>query len=142
MRGVATGDVVVRPGGMPTVSAAELLDVVEEGTVVDARDPARFAGETEPVDPVAGHVPGARNVPTGANLAPDGRFLGADDLAAAYAGVGDGPVAVYCGSGVTAAHDLLALELVGVSGAALYPGSWSEWVTDPTRPVATGRDEG
>lgn len=135
---VEPGDVVVRPGGMPTVGADELLDVVEHGTVVDARDPARYAGEVEPVDPVAGHVPGARNVPTGANLAGDGRFLAADELAAVYDGVGDGPVAVYCGSGITAAHDLLALEVAGVTGAALYPGSWSEWVTDPSRPVATG----
>ncbi|KQT89212.1 3-mercaptopyruvate sulfurtransferase [Marmoricola sp. Leaf446] len=136
------GDVVVRPGAMPTVTADELPGVVASGVVLDARDPARYAGETEPVDPVAGHVPGARNLPTGANLGDDGRFLDPAALAEVYAAARDRPTAVYCGSGITAAHDVLALEVAGMPGAALYPGSWSEWVTDPSRPVATGRDEG
>jgi thiosulfate/3-mercaptopyruvate sulfurtransferase len=89
---------------------------------------------------VAGHVPGAVNVPTSCNLDETGRFRDPASLAATYAEVGAVPcadVAVYCGSGVTAAHDVLALELAGVA-AALYPGSWSEWVADPARPVATG----
>ncbi|ROR91364.1 sulfurtransferase [Nocardioides aurantiacus] len=136
------GDVVVRPGAMPTVTADELPGVVAAGVVLDARDPGRYAGETEPVDPVAGHVPGARNVPTGANLAEDGRFLAPDALAEVYAAARERPTAVYCGSGITAAHDVLALEVAGMPGAALYPGSWSEWVTDPTRAVATGREPG
>lgn len=114
--------------------------------LIDARARERFAGESEPVDPVAGHIPGAVNVPTDRNLiAPraglHGQFLMPDDLGIVYAAAGvtrDGEVAVYCGSGVTAAHDVLALATLGID-AALYPGSWSEWVTDPQRPVATGR---
>lgn len=137
---VAPGDLVVRPGSVPTVTAAELPDVVARGVVLDARDPVRYAGEVEPVDPVAGHVPGAVNVPTGANLAEDGTFLDPTTLAEVYAAARDRPTAVYCGSGVTAAHDLLALEVAGLTGAALYPGSWSEWVRDPDRGVATGHD--
>ncbi len=86
---------------------------------------------------MAGHIPGAVNVPTGANLGDDGRFRSPDELAEVYA-VADGQeVAAYCGSGVTAAHDLLAMAVAGID-AALYPGSWSEWVADPERPVATG----
>lgn len=139
---VEPGDLVVRPGALPTVTADDLPDVVATGVVLDARDPARYAGETEPVDPVAGHVPGARNVPTGRNLAADGRFLEPEALAEVYAAARDVPVAVYCGSGVTAAHDLLALEVAGIPGAALYPGSWSEWVRDADRPVATGHEPG
>jgi thiosulfate/3-mercaptopyruvate sulfurtransferase len=109
--------------------------------VVDARAPERFRGEAEPIDPVAGHIPGAVNVPTTTNLRADGRFRAAGELRALYAAAGvtgDEEVAAYCGSGVTAAHDVLALELAGIR-AALYPGSWSEWVADPRRPVATGR---
>jgi thiosulfate/3-mercaptopyruvate sulfurtransferase len=127
------GDLTVRPGGMPVVDAAG-VPAVE--TLVDARAPERYRGDVEPIDPVAGHVPGAVNVPTEANLGPDGRFRSAADLAEVYAGVA-GDVAVYCGSGVTACHDLLALERLGVP-AALYAGSWSEWVTDPSRPVERG----
>jgi thiosulfate/3-mercaptopyruvate sulfurtransferase len=110
--------------------------------LVDARAPERYRGLIEPIDPVAGRIPGAVNVPTTANLAVDGRFRAPDQLRALYeaAGVptdGSTQVAVYCGSGVTAVHDLLALELLGVH-AALYPGSWSGWTTDPSRPVETG----
>ncbi|MCW2758968.1 MAG: sulfurtransferase, partial [Nocardioidaceae bacterium] len=96
----------------------------------------RYRGEVEPVDPVAGHIPGAVNVPTEVNLADDGTFRTPDELRTAYAGI-EGDVAVYCGSGVTACHDILALETIGVR-AALYPGSWSGWVTDSSRPVETG----
>ena len=128
----ASGDLVVRAGGMP---ALRPQDVLAAGTLVDARAPERYRGEVEPVDPVAGHIPGAVNVPTEANLAADGLFRTPDELREVYAGLG-ADVAVYCGSGVTACHDLLALERIGVH-AALYPGSWSEWVTDPERPVET-----
>lgn len=131
------GDFTARPGALPAVDAATVLTT---DVVVDARAPERYRGEVEPIDPVAGHIPGAVNVPTARNLGADGRFLGAAELAATYAEVGAVPgadVAVYCGSGVTAAHDVLALEVAGVA-AALYPGSWSEWVADPARPVETG----
>ncbi len=109
--------------------------------LVDARAPERYAGETEPVDPVAGHIPGAVNVPTTDNLDERGRFLPPARLREVYARVGAdtaGSVAAYCGSGVTAAHDVVAMAAAGID-AALYPGSWSGWVSDPTRPVATGR---
>lgn len=131
------GDFTARPGAMPVVDAGS---VQEAGIVIDARAPERFRGEVEPIDPVAGHIPGAVNVPTARNLGPDGRFRSAGELADTYAAVGaraGADVVVYCGSGVTAAHDVLALEVAGVA-AALYPGSWSEWVADPARPVATG----
>lgn len=139
------GDFAADPGHLPVVDADGAARVARDGVLVDARAAERFRGETEPVDPVAGHIPGAVNVPSADNLCgPDagleGRVRPVGELAAVYRaqGVHAGrEVGVYCGSGVTAAHDVLALELVGVS-AALYAGSWSEWVTDPTRPVATG----
>lgn len=133
----AEGDFTARPGQMPVVEAA---DVPRVAVLVDARAPERHRGETEPVDPVAGRIPGAVNVPTSANLGPDGRFLPAGALREVYAAVGaraGADVAAYCGSGVTAAHDVLAMEVAGVR-AALYPGSWSGWITDPSRPVERG----
>jgi thiosulfate/3-mercaptopyruvate sulfurtransferase len=123
---------------MPVVEADTVLAV---DVLVDARAPERFAGETEPVDPVAGHIPGAVNVPTTENLDERGRFRSPARLREAYARVGadtSDSVAAYCGSGVTAAHDVLAMEVAGIR-AALYPGSWSGWITDPSRPVETGR---
>jgi thiosulfate/3-mercaptopyruvate sulfurtransferase len=134
---VEAGDFVVLPGSVPVV---DVDDVRLVQVLVDARAPERYRGETEPIDPVAGHIPGAVNVPTSRNLADDGRFRSADELRAVYAEVGAVPgesVAAYCGSGVTAAHDVLAMQIAGID-AALYPGSWSEWVADPTRPVETG----
>jgi thiosulfate/3-mercaptopyruvate sulfurtransferase len=131
------GDFRSRPGGMPVVEADDVLSV---GVLIDARAPDRYRGEVEPIDPVAGHIPGAVNVPTESNLALEGRFRRPNSLRATYADVGataDADVAAYCGSGVTAAHDVLAMEVAGIR-AALYPGSWSEWVTDPSRPVETG----
>jgi len=141
-RGVAMnapGDFTARPGQLSVVEADRVLDVP---VLVDARAPERYRGETEPIDPVAGRIPGALNVPTGANLQADGRFRTPEQLKAVYEAAGvptDGAreVAVYCGSGVTAVHDILALESIGVS-ATLYPGSWSEWITDPERPVESG----
>jgi thiosulfate/3-mercaptopyruvate sulfurtransferase len=137
---VLPGDVVVRPGRMPVASADDAATVAETGVLLDVRAPARFRGETEPVDPVAGHVPGARNAPLAGNLGPDGRFLDPAALAARFEALGVRPgvdVAAYCGSGVAAAQTVLALEMAGCS-AALFVGSWSQWVADPSRPVATG----
>lgn len=134
------GSFTPRPGAMPVVGAAEVAS--GQAVVVDARDAPRYSGEHEPVDPVAGHVPGAVNVPTGANLDAAGRFLPAAQLQETYARAGavagGAPVVAYCGSGITACHDLLALEVAGVPAAALYAGSWSDWVSDPARPVARG----
>lgn len=138
---VAPGNFEARPGAMPVLDADGAARLAREGVLVDARAPERFRGDVEPVDPVAGHVPGAVNVPTAANLRePGGRFKDAGGLAAVYeaAGLRPGrPVGAYCGSGVTAAHDVLALEILGLR-AALYPGSWSQWVHAGDRPVATG----
>ena len=132
------GDLTARPGQLPVVEADGVLDVP---VLVDARAPERYRGEAEPIDPVAGRIPGAVNLPTSANLGADGRFRSPDQLRALYeaAGVptdGSQEIAVYCGSGVTAIHDLIALELLGVHGV-LYPGSWSGWISDPDRPVET-----
>ncbi|KQZ70001.1 MULTISPECIES: sulfurtransferase [unclassified Nocardioides] len=131
------GDFAGTPDAMPVVDADEVPAV---SVLVDARAPERFRGEVEPIDPVAGHIPGAVNVPTVRNLDNHGHFRDPHELREVYAEVGAVPgaeVAAYCGSGVTAAHDVLALELAGVR-AALYPGSWSGWITDPERPVETG----
>ncbi|MCU1536708.1 MAG: Rhodanese domain protein [Humibacillus sp.] len=135
------GDLTVRPGQLPTLTAEEAGRWARDAVLLDARAPERYAGATEPIDPVAGHVPGAHNSPTSAWLTDDGTFR--PDLAEHWAQVrpGDGDVAVYCGSGVTAAHHVLALAQLGID-ATLYPGSWSEWVRDPARPVATGDTPG
>lgn len=139
------GDLVVAPGSMPVVDAGEAGRIGRVGVLVDARAAARYRGETEPIDPVAGHIPGAHNVPVLEFAAPDGRWLPPDLLAAQFDGVdiaGDQPAAAYCGSGVTAAAVVLAAERTGLRPAErplpLYPGSWSNWVADPARPVATG----
>lgn len=133
---------VLTPVPWPADRLATAEDAADPAHVVlDARDVERFRGEVEPVDPRAGHVPGARSVPCRANLDADLRVLPADELRRRYedAGVQDGtPVVAYCGSGVTACHDLLTLELAGLGPGRLYPGSWSQWSSDPTRPVATG----
>jgi thiosulfate/3-mercaptopyruvate sulfurtransferase len=130
------GDFTARPGVLHVLAVDDVLDLAERGVLVDARDPERFHGEVEPVDPVAGHIPGAVNVPTRANLREDGRFRSAEELREVYAMAEGHEVAAYCGSGVTAAHDILAMAVAGID-ATLYPGSWSEWVADPARPVAT-----
>jgi thiosulfate/3-mercaptopyruvate sulfurtransferase len=110
--------------------------------LVDARAAARFRGETEPIDAQAGHVPGAINAPFQENLGSDGRFLDRDLLGSRYTALlaGRSPVSTVCmcGSGVTACHNLLALEHAGLHGARLYVGSWSEWIRDSRRPIATG----
>ena len=130
------GDFRADPGHLPVVDADGASRVAREGVLVDARAPERFSGEVEPVDPVAGHIPGAVNVPTDRNLA-DGRFRPLAELAQEYAVTeGATDLAAYCGSGVTATHDLFVLHLLGRE-AALYPASWSGWVSDPDRPVAS-----
>ncbi|MCY7396517.1 MAG: sulfurtransferase [Nocardioides sp.] len=141
---VETGPVTAAPGDFTaTVGRLRVVgpdQVPGVGVLVDAREPERYRGDVEPVDPVAGHIPGAVNVPTSVNLRADGRFEDADVLRRRYAEAGASPgadVAAYCGSGVSATHDLLALAVVGVD-AALYPGSWSGWLGDPERPVERG----
>ncbi|MDP9819542.1 thiosulfate/3-mercaptopyruvate sulfurtransferase [Spirilliplanes yamanashiensis] len=117
------GDVTVRPGGLPVLDAAGAAEVARDGVLVDVRAAERYRGEAEPVDPVAGHIPGAVNVPVT-------EVLGAPR------------VGVYCGSGVFAARGVLELHRAGRTDAALYAGSWSHWITDPARPVATGAEPG
>ena len=106
-------------------------------TLVDSRAHDRFRGENETVDPVAGHIPGAINVFHKENIGGDGRLKPIDELAARFAGIGDSPI-VYCGSGVTACHNLLAMSLVGIGRARLYAGSWSDWIENADRPIAVG----
>ena len=133
------GDFTARPGHRPALDAAGAARMAAAGVLLDARVPARYAGREEPVDPVAGHIPGARNAPMG-ELLIGGLLLPAGELRRRFEalGVRDGvPVGAYCGSGVVAAQLVLALEAAGIP-AALYPGSWSEWVADPSRPVAVG----
>jgi len=140
----ARGSLAERPALVTTVDVNAVLHNVEHGgrTIVDARAPDRFRGENETIDPVGGHIPGARNRFFKDNLQADGRFKAPDQLKAELGvAVGDPAQAIMqCGSGVTACHNLLALEVAGMPGAALYPGSWSEWSADPRRAVATGTD--
>jgi thiosulfate/3-mercaptopyruvate sulfurtransferase len=138
------GDFTARPGHMPVLDADAAASLARRGYLLDARARERYRGEQEPIDPVAGHIPGAVSAPTTANVSADGRFLPAAGLRARFATLGAvsaGMVGVYCGSGVTAAHEVLALELAGIR-ASLYVGSWSNWVADPARPVATGPERG
>ncbi|MCT2399106.1 sulfurtransferase [Novosphingobium mangrovi (ex Huang et al. 2023)] len=123
------------------VNAAAVLKNIEgrEAQVLDARDPSRFRGDPNPIDPVSGHIPGARNRFFRDNLGPDGLFRPASELAADFhALLGGKPAVLSCGSGVTACHNALAMEIAGMPGARLYPGSWSEWISNPARPVETG----
>lgn len=130
----------VRPGSLPVLDAETARAWAEQGRLVDVRAPERFRGEVEPMDPVAGHIPGALNVPTTGNAMSSGPFKPAAALRRRFEEAGidaKTPVGVYCGSGVNAAHTALAMDAAGIE-AVLYPGSWSEWITDPQRPVATG----
>ncbi|MEQ8859250.1 MAG: sulfurtransferase [Pseudomonadales bacterium] len=132
---VAPGSFSIRPALTRTVDAATLQAELGEVALVDARTRARFDGLEEPIDPVAGHIPGAVCLPFQDNLGGDGRFRQADELARRFEDLPD-PVICYCGSGVTAAHNVLALCIAGRAEPVLYPGSWSEWIVDPTRPRA------
>jgi thiosulfate/3-mercaptopyruvate sulfurtransferase len=127
-----------------TVDTADVQANLERGSflVIDARGAGRYAGEGETLDPRAGHIPGAHNRPFIDNLDASGCFLAPDQLRADFkrvtGGLSPGKVVAQCGSGVTACHNLLAMELAGLPGARLYPGSWSEWCSDDTRPIAVG----
>ncbi|MFI8327258.1 sulfurtransferase [Streptomyces sp. NPDC085529] len=136
------GDFTPKPGGLRLLDADEAAALARSGLLLDARAAERYRGDVEPIDRVGGHIPGAHSAPTTENVAADGRFLAADELRERFAALGatEAPeVGVYCGSGVSGAHEVLALELAGIP-AALYAGSWSEWSSDPSRPVATGPD--
>jgi thiosulfate/3-mercaptopyruvate sulfurtransferase len=137
---VPDGDVSLSGGHLPTLDIDEAAEFPATGVLLDARAGARYRGETEPVDPRAGHIPGAICAPTTDNLDADGHFLSDAALNERFAALGvdpSAPVGVYCGSGVTAAHEIAALAVVGID-AALYPGSWSAWSNHPDRPAATG----
>jgi thiosulfate/3-mercaptopyruvate sulfurtransferase len=138
------GDITLRPALTSTVSADDLIGnlVNRSLLVVDARAPDRYRGENETLDPVGGHIPGAKNRFFKENLQADGRFKPAGQLRAEFEPIVADPAraVMQCGSGVTACHNLLALEIAGLPGASLYPGSWSEWCADPSRPVSTGEN--
>jgi thiosulfate/3-mercaptopyruvate sulfurtransferase len=142
VRARARGAIPLKPSMVSTVNADELVSNLESGRkqVVDARAPDRFRGENEIIDPVGGHIPGAVNRFFKDNLDAEGRFKTPEQLRQELGAlIPDVQSAVMqCGSGVTACHNLLALEVAGMSGASLYPGSWSEWCADPKRLVATG----
>ncbi|WP_290701771.1 sulfurtransferase [Amphritea sp.] len=151
----ASGDVSdqlpsVSPGtfsGEPDLSMilplGQVAGFTSDGLLVDARSPERYRGEQEPIDPVAGHIPGAVNRPLQLSLTADGCFKSVETLQQEWLGFIEGyesnEVAHYCGSGVTACHNLLAMEHAGLKGAKVYPGSWSEWIRDPQRPVANDK---
>lgn len=138
---VEPGNFIAEPSPARVIDAADAAEYAAHHLLLDARPADRFAGENETVDPVAGHIPGARSMPALANVGEDGRFLPADDLAMRFTAAGVGPgaqVGVYCGSGVQAAHLALAMEVAGLRPeTAVYVGSWSDWITDPDRPVET-----
>jgi len=138
------GGFTAHPGGMPVLDADSAASLARSGVLLDARAAERYRGEVEPVDPAAGHIPGAISAPTVDNTRSDGRLHTPDELVTRFVGLGATPgveVGAYCGSGVTGAHEVLALEVAGIR-AALYPGSWSEWSADPARPIATGPNPG
>jgi thiosulfate/3-mercaptopyruvate sulfurtransferase len=141
-----TGTFVARPNRDMWLDAGEVGERVrrDDWRLLDARAPERFAGTVEPIDPVAGHVAGARNHPFASNLGSDARFLPAQELQRRFeqsqAGVADDHTIVMCGSGVTACNLLLAMEAAGKRGARLYAGSWSEWIREPSRPIKKGTE--
>lgn len=143
------GTFTVQPPAMPVLDAAQAAKLARDGLLLDARAALRYRGEIEPVDPRAGHVPGARNAPFSELTDAQGRWLPAArlrELAHRWGADDDGALGVYCGSGINACALVLGLEAAGVSTpqrpAALYAGSWSQWCTDPGRPVATGPEPG
>jgi thiosulfate/3-mercaptopyruvate sulfurtransferase len=136
----AEGDFRPEPGALGLLDANGAAELARSGLLLDARAAERYRGDMEPIDRVGGHIPGAVSAPTTQNVDADGRFLPAGALASRFSALGadgDTEVGVYCGSGVSGAHEVLALEIAGFR-AALYAGSWSEWSSDESRPVATG----
>ncbi|MCZ4128123.1 sulfurtransferase [Stutzerimonas balearica] len=130
-----------QPDPQMLIEATELSRQLADFQLLDARAQPRFRGDVEPLDPVAGHIPGAICAPFSENLGGDGRFLAPDQLRQRFLSISDGdvrPLVAYCGSGVTACHNLFAMSLAGLGLPRLYAGSWSEWITDPARPVARG----
>lgn len=138
------GDFTARPSLMPLATVDDVVQSLDNNDrmLLDARTPERYRGEEEPIDPVAGHIPGARNRPWQANLNPDQTFKSARELQSEFEStLGErtpAQITHQCGSGVTACHNVFAMELAGLHGSALYGGSWSEWIADRSRPVATG----
>lgn len=140
---IAEAEFIAHAPLVDIVRARDILAAINTGSLqlVDARAAERFSGEIEPLDPVAGHIPGAINRPFAENLDEAGHFLPAGELRERFA-VGDPAMVVhYCGSGVTACHNLFAMDQAGLHGSRLYPGSWSEWVSDSTRPVAQAQEQ-
>ncbi len=138
---VEPGDFEASAGGLPLLDADSAARLAANGVLIDVRVGERFRGEMEPVDPIAGHIPGAVNLPTGGNVGPDGKFLDTETLAERFDALrlGDGvEVGAYCGSGVNAAHTAFAMTIAGLPTPALYVGSWSNWIADGSRPIATG----
>ncbi|GAA1972911.1 sulfurtransferase [Microbacterium pumilum] len=136
----ALGGVELSRGHLAALSIDAVAELAEDGVVLDVRAPERYLGDAEPIDPRAGHIPGARNLPTTGNVDSAGRFLDSEELRRRFEDAGataDEPVGVYCGSGITASHAYVALALAGFE-PQLYPGSWSQWSNHPDRPVATG----
>ncbi|MEU9320331.1 sulfurtransferase [Streptomyces sp. NPDC048295] len=136
----AEGDFRPAPGALPLLDADGAAALARSGLLLDARAAERYRGDVEPIDRVGGHIPGAVSAPTSENTGEDGRFLAAQALAVRFRGLGADraqEIGVYCGSGVSGAHEVLALAVAGIP-AALYAGSWSEWSADESRPVATG----
>jgi thiosulfate/3-mercaptopyruvate sulfurtransferase len=136
----APGNFTARPGQLPQIGGDELAQRIATGDapmIIDVRGAERYAGESEPIDPVAGHIPGAINVPSMINIGEDGKLLSPEQIAANFPDTDQGPV-VYCGSGITAAHTTLARVAAGLPVSTVYPGSWSDWITDSSRPIATG----
>lgn len=141
---VSAGTATLSYGHLPVLDIDGAAAFPAEGVLLDSRAPERYRGEVEPMDPRAGHIPGAVNAPSTDNVDEQGRFLPASRLRSRFSelGIADGtPVAAYCGSGITAAQNVLALELAGFDGV-VYPGSWSEWSNHPDRPVAVGGEPG
>jgi thiosulfate/3-mercaptopyruvate sulfurtransferase len=140
----APGDVVLHAGALAVVGIDDAAELARRGLLLDARAGERYRGEVEPVDPRAGHIPGAVSAPTSENVGADSRFLDAAALRARFESLGAAPgtaIGVYCGSGVSATHEIAALALAGYH-AALFPGSWSAWSADPARPAAAGAERG
>jgi thiosulfate/3-mercaptopyruvate sulfurtransferase len=135
----ATSAYPAQEPALPTFDTQQLQSQLDRVLIIDARAPERYRGETEPLDAVAGHIPGARNRFFKDNLQADGRFKSAERLRTEYDSLLNGRAVVQqCGSGVTACHNLLAMEVAGFGTTALYPGSWSEWSSDAARPMVRG----